>query len=94
MARTCSGLWMPLPHRTRGNNFGLVERWEPEAALRPKAQARRRSLHPGTGEPLYLGSDASKTATRGKAMAAVAKMKDPTTDASIRGHPSVWAILV
>jgi hypothetical protein len=38
--------------------------------------------------------DDSKKAQRGKAMDAVAKMKDPTTEAYIRGHQYVCAILV
>jgi SRSO17 transposase len=81
-------------HRTRFNNFFLVERWDPAAALRQKAQERLRSLRPSTGETLYLVIDDSKKAKRGKAMDAVAKMKDPTTDAYIRGHQYVCAILV
>ena len=81
-------------HRTRFNNFFLVKRWDPEAALRQKAQELLRSLRPGTGETLYLVIDDSKKATRGKAMDAVAKMKDPTTEAYIRGHQYVGAILV
>jgi DDE superfamily endonuclease len=82
------------PHRTRFNNFFLVERWDPEAALRQKAQELLRTLRPGTGETLYLVIDDSKKAKRGKAMDAVAKMKDPTTEAYIRGHQYVCAILV
>ena len=82
------------PHRTRFNNFFLVERWDPEAALRQKAQELLRSLRPGKGETIYLIIDDSKKAKRGKAMAAVAKMKDPTTNAYIRGHQYVCAILV
>jgi SRSO17 transposase len=73
-------------HRTRFNNFFLVARWEPEAALRQKAQELLRALHPGKGETLYVIIDDSKKAKRGKAMDAVAKMKDSTTDAYIRGH--------
>jgi SRSO17 transposase len=82
------------PHRTRVNNFFLVERWNPEAALRQKAQELLRSRRPGTGETLYVVMDASKKATCGKAMDAVAKMQDPTTEADIRGHQDVCAILV
>jgi len=81
-------------HRTRCNNFFLVERWDPAAALRQKAQELLHALRPGTGETLYLVIDDSQKATRGKAMDAVAKMKDPTTDAYIRGHQYVCAILV
>ena len=81
-------------HRTRFNNFFLVERWAPEAALRQQAHALLRSLHPGKGAILYMLLDDSKKAKRGKCMDAVAKMKDPVTDASIRGHQYVCAILV
>ena len=81
------------PHRTRFNNFFLVERWDPEAALRQKAQELLRSLRPGTGETIYLILDDSKQAKRGKAMEAVAKMKDPTTEAYIQGHQYVCALL-
>jgi SRSO17 transposase len=82
------------PHRTRFNNFFLVERWDPEAALRQKASELLRSLHPALGETLYVIIDDSKHAKRGKTMDAVAKMKDPTTEAYIRGHQYVCAILV
>lgn len=81
-------------HRTRFNNFFLVARWDPEAALRQKAQELLRALHPQPGETLYLILDDSKKAKRGQAMDAVAKMKAPTTDAYIRGHQYVCAILV
>jgi DDE superfamily endonuclease len=95
--RTVTNLYRYLEvehHRTRFTNFFLVERWAPEAALRQKAQAWLRALRPGQGEPLSLIIDDSKQAKRAKAMDAIAKMKDPTTDAYIRGHPYVCAILV
>jgi hypothetical protein len=41
-------------HRTRFNNFFLVERWDPEAALRQQAQAMLRALRPTQGETIYL----------------------------------------
>ena len=82
------------PHRTRFNNFFLVERWDPEAALRQQAHERRHSRRPGTGETRYVVIDDSQPTTRGKAMDAVAKMKDPTTEASIPGPQSVCALLV
>jgi SRSO17 transposase len=81
-------------HRTRFNNFFLVQRWDPEAALRQKALELLRALHPQSGETLYLIIDDSKKAKRGKSMDAVAKMKDPTIDAYIRGHQYVCGILV
>jgi len=81
-------------HRTRFNNFFLVERWDPEAALRCQAQVLLRSLRPRKGETLYLIIDDFKKAKRGKTMDAVARMKDPTIEAYIRGHQYVCAILV
>jgi hypothetical protein len=81
-------------HRTRFNNFFLLERWAPEAALRQKAEDLLRTLRTGQGETIYLIIDDSKKAKRGKAMDAVAKMKDPTTEAYIQGHQYVCAILV
>jgi hypothetical protein len=80
------------PHRTRVNNFFFVARWDPEAALRQKAQALLRALRPGQGATLDVILDDAKTAKRGKAMAAVAKMKAPTTNAYIRGHQDGCAI--
>ena len=81
-------------HRTRFNNFFLVARWDPAAALRQKAQELLRALHLGTGETIYVVIDDSKKAKRGKAMDAVAKMKDPMTEGYIRGHQYVCALLV
>jgi SRSO17 transposase len=81
-------------HRTRFNNFFLVARWDPEAALRQQAQELLRSLRPGIGETIYLILDDSKKAKRGRTMDTVAKMKDPVLDAYIRGHHYVCAILV
>jgi SRSO17 transposase len=81
-------------HRTRCNHFFLVARWAPEAALRQKARERLRSLRPGQGETLYVSIDDSPKAKRGKTMEAVAKMQEPRTEAYIRGHQSVCAIVV
>jgi hypothetical protein len=53
-----------------------------------------RVLRPGKGDTIYLIVDDPKKAKRGKAMDAIAKMKDPTTEAYIRGHQYVCAILV
>jgi SRSO17 transposase len=53
-----------------------------------------RALRPGKGETVYLIIDDSKKAKQGKVMDAIAKMKDPTTEAYIRGHQYVCAILV
>lgn len=81
-------------HRTRFNNFFLVARWDPEAALRQKAQAWLRARHPGQGETLSVIIDDSQNAKRGKAMDGVAKRQDPTTDAYIRGHHDVCGTLL
>jgi DDE superfamily endonuclease len=81
-------------HRSRFNNFFLVERWDPEAALRQKARELLRALHPQSKETVYLSLDDSKLAKRGTVMDAIAKMKAPTTDAYIRGHQYVGATLV
>ena len=82
------------PHRTRFNNFFLVERWDPAAALRQKARELLRSLQLQPGDTVYLILDDSKKAKRGMAMDAIAKMKDPVLDAYIWGHQYVCAILV
>jgi DDE superfamily endonuclease len=81
-------------HRTRFNTFFLVQRWDPEAALRQKAGELRRTLPPQSGETLYRIIDDAKKAKRGKSMDAVSKRKDPTIDAYIRGHQYVCGILV
>ncbi|MDQ3831958.1 MAG: hypothetical protein M3361_22240, partial [Candidatus Tectomicrobia bacterium] len=81
-------------HRSRLHDFFLVERWEPAAALRQKAHEWLRSLHPGPGETVYWVLDDSQHAQRGQVMDAVTKMKDPMTEASIRGPHSVGAMLI
>jgi hypothetical protein len=45
-------------------------------------------------ETRYVVLDDAKNATRGRTMDAVATMKDSTTDAYIRGHQDVGALLV
>jgi SRSO17 transposase len=95
--RTVASLYRYLdakPHRTRFNNFFLVQRWDPEAALSQKARELLVALRPIPGETLYLVIDDSKKAKRGTQMDAVAKMKDSTTAAYIRGHQYVCGILV
>ena len=64
-------------HRTRFNNFFLVERWEPEAALARRLRHGCASSIPAQGETIYVIIDDSKKAKRGQAMDAIAKMKDP-----------------
>jgi SRSO17 transposase len=95
--RTVSSLYRHLdtkPHRTRFNNFFLVQRWDPETALSQKARELLVALRPVLGETRYLVIDDSKKAKRGKQMDAVAQMKDSTTNAYIRGHQYVCGILV
>ncbi len=53
-----------------------------------------RALAPRPGDTVYLILDDSKQAKRGKHMEAVAKMKDPTTHAYIRGHQYVCGTLL
>jgi SRSO17 transposase len=81
-------------HRTRFNNFFLVERWDPAAVLRQKARELLRALQLQPGDTVSLILDDSKKAKRGMAMDAIAKMKDPVLDAYIWGHQYVCAILV
>jgi hypothetical protein len=81
-------------HRTRFNNFLLVERWDPAAALRQQAQELLRTLHPQPRDTIDLVLDDSKKAKRGRCMDAVAKMKDASMEAYIRGHQYVCAILI
>ena len=79
-------------HRTRFNNFCLVPRGAPEAALQQKAPELLQALAPQRGATVYRILDDSKHAKRGKHMDAIAKMKDPTTAASIRGHQYVCSL--
>jgi hypothetical protein len=81
------------PHRTRFNHFFLVARWNPAAALRQKAHELLLALHPQPGDTVYLLIDNSKQAKRGSQMAAVAKLKDPVSEAYMRGHHYGCAIL-
>jgi hypothetical protein len=81
-------------HRTRVHHFFLGARWDPAAALRQQAPERLRALHLGTGEPIYGVLDASKKATRGQVMDAVATMGAPTTEGYRRGQQDVGALLV
>jgi hypothetical protein len=52
-------------HRSRFNNFFLVARWDPEAALRQKARELIQALHRQPGETVYLVIDDLKKAERG-----------------------------
>jgi hypothetical protein len=72
-------------HRSRFNNFFLVARWDPEAALRQKARELIQALHQQPGETVYLVIDDLKKAERGAAMDAVAKTRHTTTEAYMRG---------
>ena len=81
-------------HRTRFNNFFLVARWDPEAALRQKAHELLQGLGLRPGTTVYLVIDDSKKAKRGQCMDAVAKMKDAVSDTYLYGHQDVCAILM
>jgi SRSO17 transposase len=81
-------------HRTRFNNFFLVERWDPAAALRQKARELLQALQLQPGDTVSLLLDDSKKAKRGMAMDAIAKMKAPVLEAYLWGHQDVCALLV
>jgi len=76
------------------NNFCLVERWDPAAALRPKTRELFAALHPQSGDTVYLDIDDAKKAKQVTVTDAIAKMKDPVTDAYIRGLQYVCGILL
>src|SRR5262245_23759495 len=70
--RSVANLYRDLearPHRTRFDNFLLVERWDPEAALCQQDQTLLPTLHPSQGETIYLILDDFKKAKRGRTMA-------------------------
>ena len=81
------------PHRSRFNNFLNLTRWPPAVVLALKAQELLAGLSPQPGETVELILDDSKKRKRGKAMQAVGWMKDPLTNASMRGHQYVTAVL-
>jgi hypothetical protein len=73
-------------HRRRFNNFFLVARWDPAAALRQQARELLQALHPQPGAMVSLVIDDATKAQRGTAMEAVAKRRETTTEADIRGQ--------
>lgn len=81
------------PHRSRFNNFLNLTRWQPTVVLTLKAQELLGLLSPQPGETVELILDDSKKRKRGKAMQAVSWMKDPLSNASMRGHQYVTAVL-
>jgi hypothetical protein len=94
--RNTSNLYRYLdgtPHRTRFNNFFLVSRWDPAAALRQTALQILNSLKPQPGEILYFIIDSSLKEKRGKHMEAVCKHRDPATGRYFMGHHYVEASL-
>ena len=96
--RTVSSLYRYLdeqghPHRSRFNNFLNRTRWQPPVVLALKAQELLALLCPQAGETVELILDDSKKRKRGRAMQAVCWMKDPVSNASMRGHQYVTAVL-
>lgn len=81
-------------HRTRFNNFLLLDRWDPEQALRDKALELLGALKPKPGDVVQLILDDSKKQKRGKHMDAVGWLHDPTTGRNMRGHQYVKATLL
>jgi hypothetical protein len=79
--------------RTRVNPCCLVTRGEPAVALRQQAPARRIAGQPPPGAAVSLRRDEATKATRGSPRDAVAPRNDPVSAASLRGHPSGWALL-
>ena len=59
------------PHRSRFNNFMIVDRWEPQIVLQMKASEMLGSLGPRKGDVVEFITDDSKKQKRGKAMEAV-----------------------
>jgi hypothetical protein len=92
VAHLCRYLEAPC-HRTCFKNFFVVERWDPEAALRQQAQPLLRARHPRREATLSWLLDASEQAKPGKVMDAVAKLQAPTTDAYSLSHPEVCGLL-
>ncbi|MCR4438012.1 MAG: transposase [candidate division KSB1 bacterium] len=100
--------WTPRgrPHRTRFNNFVLVQRWKPEEALAATADRLLTALKPRPGDRIYLVIDHTEKAKRGgqktdaaedrptKAMQAVEWIYDGSSGQKIRGHQFVCATIV
>jgi hypothetical protein len=94
--RNTSNLYQYLDapqHRTRFNNFFLILRWDPAAALRQTAFQSLNSLKPQPGEILYLIIDSTLKEKRGNHMEAVCKLRDPSTGRYFMGHHYVEAAL-
>jgi SRSO17 transposase len=80
-------------HRTRYNNYLLLDRWDPPALLRLKAMETLGSMKPRPGETAYFVVDDSGKRKRGKHMEAVGWIRDASTGKSVRGHLYVAAVL-
>jgi len=81
------------PHRSRFNNFMIVDRWEPQIVLQMKASEMLGTLGPRKGDVIEFIIDDSKKQKRGKAMEAVNWIHDPLSGKSIRGHQYVTATI-
>jgi SRSO17 transposase len=82
------------PHRTNYNAFLIEWNWKPRQALQALARARLQKMRLRPGETIYVIVDDTKQPKRGQQMAAVGKLKDPVTGASLRGHNYVVLLLV
>ena len=80
-------------HRTRYNNYLLVDRSDLPAALRQKAMETLGSMEPRPGETAYLLVDDSGKRKRGKHMEAVGWIRDASTGKKVRGHLYVAAVV-
>ena len=81
------------PHRSRFNNFMIVDRWKPSVVLQMKASEMLDSLGLRKGDVVELIIDDSKKQKRGQDMEAVNWIHDPLSGKSIRGHQYVTATL-
>ena len=94
--RNISNLYRQLEaerHRTRYNNFILLDRWGQEVCLGQKATELIVRLKPRRGERIFFIVDDSKHRKRGKHMDAVGWVHDPVTGKSVLGHLYVTAIV-
>ena len=80
-------------HRTRFNNFLLLNRWDCEQTLRLKALELLGACTPQKDEVVYLIIDESTKRKRGKRMQAVGYVRDPVSGGKMLGHLYVKALI-